>query len=308
MHVRIAAICGVLAGLALAGCQAMTMVANSPPVEAKHTTYSVPLEGATSAAVTISSLVSAVQIEPLATSSPLLLDADLGYIGNLTTTSEGAEARTVVIADQLSSYSYNGPPLAFRIGLHRAPALRLSVSSGSGNGSLNLRDFNLRDLSIAAASGSLTIHLPAAASPYPVNAQTASGNIGVTLADGAAVQSASLSTASGDLQLTAGSGASVEAALNTSSGDITLTFAPGVTASIRVGTSSGDLVIHAPGGLPVRLEVVTNASGRVTVPARMSQVSGSGNTGVWQTAGYASDGPHLDIVVTNTASGDVTIQ
>jgi len=304
-----AVFCGALAALALAGCQPMTSVVTSPTVEAKHTTWEVPLDGAVSADLTIASLVSAVNLEPLDPSSQLLLAAELGYVGELTTTAEGAEERIVTITDELSSFSYNGPPLAFNLGLNRLPAVRLNVSSGSGAVNLNLRDFNLNGLTVSAASGAVSAALPAGSAQYPVNALSASGDIEFTLADDAAVQFESISTASGAIRVTAGSGGEiVGTAVNSSSGDITLTFPGGVTADFRVATASGYITVNVPDGLPVRLEVVSNASGTVTVLAGMTQVQGQGNRGVWQTANYPETGPRIEIIVTSTASGDVTIQ
>ena len=287
----------------------MTSVANSPTAEAKQASYEVPLDGAISANLTIGSLVSAVNLEPLDPSSQLLLAAELGYVGNLTTTAEGAEERVVTITDELNSVSYSGPPLAFNITLNRLPAVRLNVSSGSGDVNLNLRDFNVNGLDISTGSGAVSASLPAGSGMYLVNALTASGEIEFTLADDVAVQFESVSTASGDIRITAGSGGDiVGTAVNSSSGDITLTFPGEVTAGFRVGTSSGNIIVNVPAGLPVRLEVVSNASGTVSVPAGMTQVQGQDDLGVWQTAGYPETGPRIEIIVTSTASGDVTIQ
>jgi len=294
--------------LALSACQPVSTVANSPAAEAKQTTWETPLDGAASAALTIRSLVSAVRIAPLDTGSPLLVHAELGYIGELTTAASGAEARTVTIADQLPAYSYNGPPLAFTIGLNRQSAVQLNVSSGSGAVELGLGAFTLGRLDVSAASGSITADLPAAPAPYPVTARTASGDMQLTLANGAAVQFESVSTASGDIQITAGGGELSGAQVQSSSGDIRLYFTSALTASFRINTSSGDITVTAPASLPVRLQVVSNARGAVTVPARMTQTQGAGNTGVWQTASFPESGPRLDITVTSTASGDVTIQ
>ncbi|MBL8146752.1 MAG: DUF4097 family beta strand repeat protein [Anaerolineae bacterium] len=309
MVVRMAALCGALAALALAACQPLANMANSPTAEARHTTYEVPLDGATSADLIIGSVVSAIHIQPLDPSSPLLLTAELGYIGELTTTAEGAEDRTVTITDELNNASYNGPPLAFTIGLNRLPAVRLNVSSSSGDVNLNLRNFNVNALAVSTASGAVSALLPAGSGLYPVNALTASGDIEFTLADNAAVQFQSISTASGDIRITAGNGGDIAGTMvNSSSGDITLTFPAEVTAGFRIGTSSGNITIHVPDGLPVRLEVVSNASGTVNVPASMTQVQGQSDLGVWQTAGYPETGPRVEIIITSTASGDVTIQ
>ncbi|MFN8378912.1 MAG: DUF4097 family beta strand repeat-containing protein [Anaerolineae bacterium] len=313
MQVRMAAFAGALVALALAGCgnNVTSGTVNSPTVEAKQTTYEVPLDNATTVDLTVGSLVSDVNVEPLDPSSPLLLYAELGYVGNLTTTAEGAEARTVTINDELNSYSYNGPNLAFDIGLNRLPSVRMRVSASSGDVNLNLRNFNLLGLDVSTASGSVSAELPAGSGPYVVNTQTASGAVEFTLADDTAVQFESITTSSGDIRITAGnSGAIVGTMVNSSSGNVTLNFPSEVTAGFRIGTSSGNIIVNVPDGVPVRLEVVSNASGDVSVPAGMTQIQGQGDLGVWQTADYPDSGttPRIEIIVTSTASGDVTIQ
>lgn len=309
MYVQRAAFCVAVAMLALAGCESMNTVANSPTVEAKQTTYEVPLDGAVSAEIILSSLVSAVNVEPLDPESPQLLYADIGYVGNLTTTAEGEENRTVTIADELNSFAYNGPPLAFNISLNRLPSVRLGVTSSSGDVRLNLSEFNLNGLDISTASGNVSAQLPAGSGLYSVNTVTASGAVEFTLADGVAVQFDSLQSASGDIRITAGNGGAIVGTMvNSSSGNITLTFSGEVSAGFRVGTSSGDITVNVPDGVPVRLEVVSNASGKVSVPAGMTQTQGQGDLGIWQTADYPETGPRIEIVVTSTASGDVTIQ
>ena len=281
----------------------------APTVTPQQTTFEAPLEGATSADVTIGSLVSDVSIEPLDPSSPLLVVAEIGYIGQLTTTSEGAEHKTVVIQDELNSYSYNGPALAFDIALNRLPAVGLNVTASSGSVNLNLGAFNLNRLDISTASGAVEAQLPAGSGPYPVNVTTASGDVTFTLADSAAVQFESISTSSGNVRITSGEGGVIAGTqVGSSSGSITFVFRGEVNAGFRVSTSSGDITVEAPADVPVRLEIVSNASGEVTVRSDMTQIQGEGDLGIWESAGYNEEGAHVLIVVTSTASGDVFIR
>jgi hypothetical protein len=254
--------------------------------------------------------VSSVRVEPIDPASALLLDANLEYIGTLTTTAEGDAERTVVISDEIRSYSYNGPPLAFDISLNQLPTLGLDVTSSSGDVNLNLAPFNLNRLTVSTASGAVTAALPAGSGVYPVNTVTASGDVTYTTADNAAIQFESIQTSSGNVTINGGNGgALVGTMVNTSSGTITLNFGEHpITAGFRVGTSSGNIVVNVPDGVPVRLEVVSNASGTISVPAGMAQTTGEGNIGVWQTADYPEEGQRIDIIITSTASGDVTVR
>jgi DUF4097 and DUF4098 domain-containing protein YvlB len=312
MNLRMAAVGGLLLALALAGCEAMNVsnTVSSPTVTGKQTTWQVPLEGATGADVAITSQVSAVNVEPLGPDTTLLLDANLEYVGTLTTTAEGDAEKTVVISDEIQSYSYNGPPLAFNISVNRLPTLGLDVTASSGDVNLNLAQFNLTRLNVSTASGKVEGSLPAGSGVYTVNTVTASGDITYTAADDAAIQFESIQTSSGNVTINGGNGgALVGTMVNTSSGTVTLNFGQHpISAGFRVGTSSGNIVVNVPDGVPVRLEVVSNASGTVSVPAGMAQTNGEGDLGVWQTADYPETGQRIEIIVTSTASGDVTVQ
>jgi predicted membrane protein len=210
----------------------------------------------------------------------------------------------------MNSYSYNGPPLTFAISLNRLPTLGLDVTTSSGDVNLNLAPFNVNRLNVSTASGAVQATLPAGSGVYPVNTVSASGDVTYTLADDVAVQFESIQTSSGNVTINGGNGGAVVGTMvNTSSGRITLNFGQHpITAGFRVGTSSGDIVVNVPDGVPVRLEVVSNASGTVSVPAGMTQTNGQGNLGVWQTADYPETGQRIEIIVTSTASGDVTLQ
>lgn len=309
MPFRFAALLAVGLMVLAAGCETVSTEVSSPIVEAKQTTYEVPLDGATSAEITLNSLVSAVNIEPLDPSSPLLLYAEIGYVGELTTTSEGDALKKVVISDEMTSFSYNGSPLAFDVDLNWLPSISLEVTSMSGDANLNLRDFNLNRLSVSTASGEVEAQLPASAGVYPVNVSTASGDVSLTLADGAAVQFESITTASGNVSITSGDGGALAGtSIDTSSGNITLTFNGPVTAGFRVGTASGDITVEAPDGVPVRLEVVSNVSGSVTVPEDMPQIQGEGDLGIWEQTGFQDTEQRILIVVTTNVSGGITIR
>jgi hypothetical protein len=307
MNASLAVLCAGSLMVLATGCQALNSV-TTPVVEGKQMTFEAPLDGARRALVTLASLVSDVVVEPLDADSAQLIAADIGYVGNLTTRSDGAETRTVVIRDELNSFSYNGPRIAFDVGLNTVPALRLDVSSMSGDARLNLTDFNLTGLSVSTASGRVEAQLPASAAPYPVTVDTSSGDVQLTVADGAAVQFETIRTASGSVTITSGSGDLAATAVNTSSGNITLTFNGAVTADFRVGTASGAITVDAPEGAPLRLEVVTNASGAVTVPDSMARIEGSGRVGIWETVDYQNAQQRILIVVTADASGDITIR
>ncbi len=285
------------------------MGSRSPIVDAKHTTFEAPLAGASSLTAELAALVSDVIVEPLASGSEQLVTADIGYIGELTTTAEGEGARSLVIRDALNSYSYNGPEIAFDIRLNPTLPLNLTAASASGALRLNLSEFDLTGLSVSTASGDIALQLPVSSAAYAVEVSSASGDMVLNAAPAAVITLSRVSSASGRVTVNAGRGAMLDGGnITSSSGDIELNLSDAVSASFRLVTASGDISVTVPERAPVRLEVQSNASGSIRVPAGMAQVSGGSRSGAWETASYASSEQRYLIVVTSTSSGDVTVR
>lgn len=293
----------VLAG----GCQ--TVGLRSPIAEPKQTTFEAPLAGASSVTAEFVALVSDVLVGPLGANSDQLVTADIGYIGELTATAEGEGARTLILRDVLNSYSYNGPEIRFDIRLNPALPLNLTAASASGDLRLNLTDFDLTSLVVSSASGDIAVQLPASSAAYPVEASNASGDIVLTAAPDSVITLSRVSTASGRVTVNAGDGAMLEGGnISSSSGDVELNLTDAASGSFRLVTASGDITAAVPEGSAVRLEVQSNASGSIRVPPSMAPVSGGARSGAWETANYASSEQRFLIVVTSTASGDVTVR
>lgn len=307
MFARVTSLLFVLLVLLTAGCNGVNL-SLSPAVEGKQTTFEAPLDGATSASAGLSALVSGIRVEPLPADSGQLIAADIGYVGELTTTVTGEAAKTIVIRDVLTSFSYNGPALTFDTRLNAGVPLNLNASSSSGDMQFNLADFTLTGLSASTSSGRVQAQLPASGAAYPVTASSSSGNIEFTVADGAAINFESISTSSGAVTVTGGTGSVLNgASISTSSGDVMLTFSGPAAAEFRISTSSGRTTVVVPEGAAVRLEIASNSSGAITVPDWLPQVEGGEKTGAWESAGYADAEQRILIVVTSTSSGDITV-
>lgn len=169
-----------------------------------------------------------------------------------------------------------------------APSLptALDIRSGSGAASLNLSRFDLTALSLGAGSGSTDLTLPG----------------------GGRLYSADISSGSGRLGLAVGSGASLDLTLQTRSGSVHLDVGDSTDLQLTLATGSGAVTIDLPDDSPIRIQILDDGSGRVNVPRHLDRRSGSGDTGVWQSATFERGGRVIDVTVVDVGSGSITFR
>ncbi len=200
--------------------------------------------------------------------------------------SQGTQDRLVTLAPR------PGPPRlrfgggTWDVALTDALPLTLEVDGGSGPASLDLSAIQLTRLTADGGSGSLEIALPASDRTYPVRLDGASGGATLHIPGGASV----------DLQA------------DTGSGPTRVEIASGSDVRIRLGTGSGGVIVDVPDRAPVRLDVRDDGSGPLRVASFLERRSGSGDTGVWQSASYAAGGRTVEIRVDDAGSGPIEVR
>jgi len=172
----------------------------------------------------------------------------------------------------------------WQLALTGALPLDLSIEAHSGALELDLRAAQLRRLDLQTGSGSARVQLPAAS--YAVDLETGSGAVWVDIMPGASV----------DLRAELASGASE------------IKVGEGADSRIRLEARSGSLTLDLPDDAPIRLEITDDGSGRVAVPDYLQRRSGSGDTGVWESAALEQGGRVIDIRISDAGSGAIQIR
>jgi hypothetical protein len=258
----------------------------------------VPVDGATSAQVTIGTSGYSADIHALANPSSSqadsarpLLAGTVEYRGAIRTDQEGSSRRTVTLSaeDQQWWWQWLGESKvgAWDLGLDPTVPLDLIVSSSSGKVRLDLAGIQLTSLQAAMSSGDLDASLPALG--------------GVSYA-------AALNVSSGDMDVKAEPGARIVMSLTMSSGDLGVTLGADSDVTIDFNGSSGQFTIALAQGQALRVEVRSISSGDVKVPAGLVRVSGSeGKEGAWETTRYAAAAHKVVVVVEHMSSGSVRV-
>ena len=293
----------------------------------KHTEFSAPAHSATSASVNLSASPEDVTIEPNETGN--YFDAEIDYIGTLDYDASGQnESYSVSLREDANNLSYSGDPLLWDVRIDPATPLDLAVRSSSGRLSLNLNDFTLNGLRAVTSSGEMVLNLPATEQQYDAEIESSSGTVSVTLEDNARIDFGRLNSSSGSMTLNTGNDSKVAAAVEsssgiftlnggndleltgrvaTSSGGINLHFEPESEIALSLSTSSGDITLDVPEGAALKLEVLDNSSGSVSVPDWLARVSGTDKTGVWETEGFAQSERQIVITVERNSSGAISV-
>jgi len=155
----------------------------------KHETIQLPLDGITSAGVTIDLPAAPVEIYPLSDSNALI-EGDINYFGSLIFDTNAIGSRATINLDTrsqqlwLSPGSADGVNPGWRVGLHPRVALDLTVDAGSGETDLDLRQLDVRTLNLDAGSGAVSLKLPATGHTTGM-IDAGSGRIDIILPDGA---------------------------------------------------------------------------------------------------------------------------
>jgi hypothetical protein len=290
-----------------AACSTISLGQMATP---KHAEYSAPAHAAASASVTLYASPEDITLKPLASGSENYFEAQIDYIGTITYAAEAHndDPYTVSLTENANNLNYSGAPLKWDISIDPAVPLALEARSSSGALVLDLSEFTLTTLKLDTSSGGIDATLPATDQQYDASITTSSGIVTATVEDGAQIDFTAIESSSGSLTLNAGNESSLSASFETSSGRIGLNFGVNTDAEITVSNSSGAITVDVPEGAALRLEIVENSSGRVTVPGWLQQVSGDDEIGVWETDGYNTAEHQISIVVTRNSSGAVMVQ
>ncbi|HZJ09564.1 MAG TPA: hypothetical protein VFD39_07715 [Trueperaceae bacterium] len=179
-----------------------------------------------------------------------------------------------------------GPRGQWNIGLPASVPLSLSVDGASGPLTLELARAELRSLELESGSGRVRARLPGNGASYSVDLDGGSGRVAVDVPPGASV----------DMDAEFGSGGS----------DIFI--GEGSDLRLELRTGSGPVVLDLPDSAPIRLEVRDDGSGRLRLPGFLTRRSGDGDTGIWESPSLGNGGRVIDVRVTATGSGPITIR
>lgn len=240
-----------------------------------------------------------------------LMTAELQHLGDLSYGVSGDEQRVITIDEApVMNVTYSGPLMRWLVALDPTVPLTITTNVGSGDTLLPLEAFTVNGLTANAGSGDVDISLPSGEAVIPVSINVGSGNVSLATADGSQLLLETINLGSGNFSLDSGASASYSGSIAVESGDVALNLDDDDSGTLRVAIESGDARISLPDGVALRVEV-TIESGDINAGNRMERVSGgetlTGNSGVWETAGFADAERHLTITLT-ISSGDLTIE
>lgn len=172
------------------------------------------------------------------------------------------------------------------VALTPALPLDLELRTGSGASTLQLQDLDLSSLTLESGSGRTSVTLPGGGQYY----------------------AAAIGSGSGRLDVQVQPGASLDLTLQTGSGAANLTIGEGSDLQLTLSARSGAVTVDLPDEAPIRLEVLSDGSGRLNVPPYLTRRSGNGDKGVWESAAYANGGRVLNITVADARSGSITFR
>ncbi len=131
----------------------------------KHETIQTPLNGITSADVTVDLPVAPVRLYPLSDSNSLI-EGDINYFGTLQFDVNTGGEHASVNLDTRSQQLFIAPSLngnenpGWQVGLHPRVKLNLMLDQGSGALDADLHGLDVRTLTVDAGSGNMRIALP----------------------------------------------------------------------------------------------------------------------------------------------------
>ncbi len=194
--------------------------------EVKSAQYSEPVNGATSAKVTVGVSTGDLTIHAAADSADLL-KADVRYFGTLTYNTSGTTERAITLKDESNSgFNFNffdalfqSEALRWDVALNSGVPLDLEASNGTGSTHIDLTGFQLSALNLSSGTGSVEVALPSSQTSYSGYISTGTGSLNLTIPDGAAV-SLTVSTGTGSANLDLPDGAAVQLVASTGTGSV----------------------------------------------------------------------------------------
>ncbi len=117
-----------------------------------------------------------------------------------------------------------------------------------------------------------------------------------------------LTTGSGSARVRVAPGASLDIDADTGSGSLHLEVGHSTDLQLTLDAGSGAVTLDLPDDAPIRLEVTDDGSGRLNLPGYLVRRSGSGDTGVWQSAAFERGGRVILVRVVGAGSGSITVR
>lgn len=264
-----------------------------PRIERKTIPINTPLEGSSSAEVTLDLERYATTIEA-AVDSDDLFDAVLETYTDVDYSARGAARKTISLEPVNASnfdldWSASTSGMEWVIGLSPLIPLDLSVDVGSGSASLELFDLMLNELKVNGGSGSTDLAIPAGRERYPVDINGGSGSFDIQIEEDAAL----------------------EAAFDIGSGSFDVIVGDGAAMTLEIDGGSGSIFIQLPEDAGVRLVVDNHGSGGVRVPGDFVLVDDLGDddrdTGVWESDQFDSASRTIELRF-EPGSGTLTLR
>ncbi len=165
-------------------------------IEIKKGNFAEPRGDAQSALVDLQMGIAHANVHALKDSNQLIT-ADLNYIGEVDFKVSGTSAKTVTLSQKSQSISFGFTnffgfgsaenEVRWDVGLSADVPMNLTISTGVGESVLDLRDLQLRGLTVKAGVGKVTLNLPSMEESYAVSLDSGTGEADIRIEEGAAL-------------------------------------------------------------------------------------------------------------------------
>lgn len=266
-----------------------------PGGELKTLHFSEPLNGATSADISLDLERYSTTIDSLS-SSDVLIEAELDTVTDVSFAARGNQAKIIRLepVDDLRFFDLDWDSVLisdamWEIGLSPDVPMDLFVDVGSGSAALNLMYLELTSFEIDGGSGSSILELPATVSGFAAVIDGGSGSFDIEIEDGAKINFV-IDIGSGSFDIVIGDRANIEA---------------------QIDGGSGSLTIDVPHNIGVRVVIRDSGSGSVHVPGSYTLVDDLGDDdrdiGIWESDGY-NDALHRVEITFDPSSGSFRLR
>lgn len=269
-------VAGVIYILLLGG----TLGLEGAPEPQRHT-YDLPVSNTTRASLDLNLSVQDTQLSVLENSLNLI-EADIGYFGEVTFTVTGAEEKQISLESKgfMPWFAWLMPgvedqDLAWDIGLSPEVPIDLVIDASTGRSEIDLRGLDLAKFDFDGGTGASKIFLPASMS-QPMAASM----------DG------------------------YQAYLSVSTGALEVIFSSDSNLTVRMRGSTGRITLGIPEDVAVRIEVLRGGTGDLFTPDWISRVSGreGRDEGVYQSLGFEDAENQLVIIIERISTGHFVVE
>lgn len=275
---RRAPILGAIIGLGTVGL-AIALLLVGPSLnlvtlpEVTTDSYSEPLGSASSARIDVDLSIGPSTIRALSTSRNLF-EAEITHLGTIDFSVQGDTEKNIRIREREVNLQFDwfdaldDIDLRWDIGLAQDIPLFIDLNGGVGPATVDLSELDLTGVDLNSGVGEMTLTLPATGVMYPVDIKVGVGRCDIRLEEG-------------------------------------------IDAEIRIEGGVGETRVFVPSGVGVRIEGEIDI-GNITVPSSYNQVRydgdpGIGESGVWESPGYAS-ADHKVTITFKGGVGDFTVR